>query len=463
MKIVIVGAGMIGLHIARELIDEKRDIVIIEKDPDVARRASNELDCLVLNEDGSRPETLRKAGADNADWFLALTGSDEVNIVACGMVAAESPSIRTVARVANQFYSSLSKVQRDAFGLDVLINPMEETASAVDHFVREGFAEDIMPLHEGRLQLRRVHVASLPGLVGKTLAEARKETGAGVLVAAVARDHGLVIPHGDFIVGAGDALYLIGTPRSLDSFLGQGVGVKSSAKRVLVIGATGISEGIVGKLLARSRTGSMERLFGAKRRVTVLDSSSESTKRFAKVFQDIDIILGDSSDEGLLEQAGVGKSDLVICATASQSFNIITAQLAKTLGAEKSVAIILNDRYSSLGSTLDVDALISIKDAVTAAVLEMIRRANIRTIHDFYEDNVELVELRVSDRSPVAGRELQHIDLPKGVLVAYVMRGEEMIVPTGLTKPEGGDSIGIVSRKTDIPGLERVFGGGSGD
>jgi trk system potassium uptake protein len=463
MKIIIVGAGMIGLHIARELIEEKRDIVIIEKDPDVARKAGNELDCMVLNEDGSRPETLRKAGAAKADWFLALTGSDEVNIVACGMVAAESANIRTVARVASPFYSSLSKAQRDAFGLDVLINPTAEAAAAVDHFVREGFAEDIMPLHQGKLQLRKVQVSSLPGLVGKSLAEARKETGIGVLVAAVARDHGLVIPHGDFIVGPGDSLYLIGTPASLDTLLGQVAGVKSAAKRVIVIGATGIGENIVGKLLGRSKAGLFGRLFGAKRRITVMDSSSEATKRIARLYQDIDVIFGDSSDEGLLEQADVERSDLVICATASQSFNIITAQLAKSLGAEKSVAITLNDRYSSLGATLDVDALISVKGVVTAAVLEMVRRANIRTVHDFYEDNVELVELRISGESPVAGLELQKVDMPKGVLVAYVMRGEDMIVPTGATRLDGGDSLGIVSRKLDIPSLERVFGGGSGD
>jgi trk system potassium uptake protein TrkA len=463
MKIIIVGAGMIGLHIARELIEEKRDIVIIEKDPDLARKAGNELDCMVLNEDGSRPETLRKAGAAKADWFLALTGSDEVNIVACGMVAAESSTIRTVARVASPFYSSLSKAQRDAFGLDVLINPTAEAANAVYHFVREGFAEDIMPLHQGRLQLRKVQTSSLPGLVGKTLAEARKETGVGVLVAAVARDHGLVIPHGDFIVGLVDSLYLIGTPASLDTLLGQVSGVKSAAKRVIVIGATGIGEGIVGKLLERSKAGLFGRLFGTKRRITVMDSSSEATKRIARLYQDIDIILGDSSDEGLLEQADVERSDLVICATASQSFNIITAQLAKTLGAEKSVAITLNDRYSSLGATLDVDALISVKGVVTAAVLEMVRRANIRTVHDFYEDNVELVELRISGDSPIARLELQKVDMPKGVLVAYVMRGDEMIVPTGATRLEGGDSLGIVSRKSDIPNLERVFGGGRGD
>jgi len=463
MKIIIVGAGMIGLHIARELIEEKRDIVIIEKDPDVARRAGNDLDCLVLNEDGSRPETLRKAGAATADWFLALTGSDEVNIVACGMVAAESPAIRTVARVASPFYSSLSKAQRDAFGLDVLINPTAETANAVDHFIREGFAEDIMPLHEGRLQLRLVKAESLPGIAGKSLAESRKTTGAGVLVAAVARDKGLVIPRGNFVVESKDSLYLVGTPSSLDSILGQVASVKSMAKRVLVIGATTISERIVEKLLERSKSGFFGKLIGNKRHITVMDSSGESAKRLARMFHDIEVVNGDSSEEGLLEQVVVGVCDLVICATASQSFNIITAQLSKSLGAEKSVAITLNDRYSSIGSSLEVDALISIKGVVAATVLEMVRRAHIRTIHDFYEDNVELVELKVALNSPVAARELKNLDIPKSVLVVYVMRGEDLIVPSGSTMIEGGDSIGIVSRKTDLPELESAFGGRSGD
>ncbi len=109
----MIGAGMIGLQIARELMEERRDIVIVEKNPEVARRAGEELDCMVLNEDGSRPETLRKAGATEADWFLALTSSDEVNIVACGLVAAESPAVRTLARVESPYYSSLSEARRE--------------------------------------------------------------------------------------------------------------------------------------------------------------------------------------------------------------------------------------------------------------------------------------------------------------------------------------------------------------
>lgn len=462
MKIIIVGAGMIGLHIARELIEERRDIVIVEKDPEVARRASNDLDCMVINEDGSRPETLRLAGASDADWFLAMTGTDEVNIVACGLVAAESPRVRTVARVANPFYSSLSKAQREAFGLDVIVSPTAEAADSVDRFIREGFAEAIIPLHDGRLQLRTVDATSLPAAIGKSLADFRKGAGADVLVAAVVRDKGLVIPRGDFTVDESDSLYLLGTPVALDALCGRVAGLKSAAKRVMIIGATGVGERIVENLLARAKGKAINAFFGPKRRVTILDSSSEATKRLARRFEDIEIVLGDSSDEGLLEQAGVAESDLVICATSSQSFNIITAQLAKTLGAEKSVAITLNDRYSALGAHLDIDALLSMKDVVSQAVLAMVRRANIRTIHGFYEDNVELVELRVEAESPVNGLELAATAMPKGVLVAYVMKGDELVVPTGATLLEGGDYVGIVSRKSDIPELESVFGGRGG-
>jgi len=162
MRILILGAGMIGVHIARELIAEKREVVLIEKDAETAAVASSELDCLVMNEDGSRPEVLRKAGIEKADWFLALTGADEANIVACGLVAAENKRVWTVACVDNPFYAALSGVQSKAFGLDTIVSPTLETAKAVVRIVEQGFAEDIVPLHEGRLQLRYQAPGSLP-------------------------------------------------------------------------------------------------------------------------------------------------------------------------------------------------------------------------------------------------------------------------------------------------------------
>lgn len=463
MKIVIIGAGMIGLQIARELIEERRDVVIVEKNPEAARRASEELDCLVLNEDGSRPEILRKAGATEADWFLALTSSDEVNIVACGLVAAESPAVRTLARVESPFYSSLSEAQRKAFGLQVLINPAAETADAIGRIVEEGFAEDVIPLHGGRLQLRTVAASSVPAFVGKSLREAKSSSGNGVLVASIVRDRGIIVPDGNFIVEAADILYLLSTPANLDGFLGQVPGVKSAATRVLVIGATRIGERLVERFLSRSRSGFLGLRAGSKRLVTLLDTSADNGKRVAHAHEGVEVIHGDSSEEGVLESIGVDRADLVVCATESQSFNVVTAQLVKELGAKKSLAVTLNDRYMAVGTKLDVDALVSVKGVVAAAVLETVRRGNIKTIHQFYEDAVELVELRIATGSRVSGLSLKQIELPKGVLVAFVMQGDVLIVPTGATVLNGGDIIGLVSRKKSIPGLENIFGGLRGD
>jgi len=472
MKVIIVGGGMIGLHIARELIEERRDVVIIEADPDAARRAGDELDCIVINEDGSKPETLRKAGAGEAAWFLALTGSDEVNIVACGLVSAESQAVRTLARIENPFYSTLSDVQHRAFGLDVIINPAAETAEAIARIVDEGFAEDVIPLHEGRLQLRLVEATSMPAYVGKALKDvrpvaqaegARQDGGAGLLVVGVIRDKAMLVPSGDTEIASSDFLYLLGPPATLDAALGAVAGIRSAAKRILVVGATRIAERLVARFVEDSKQGFIGRLLGKRRYITVIDSSEADCKRVARAHQGVEVIQGDCAEEGILEGAGIARADLVLCATESQAYNILTAQLGKFLGAKKCLALTVNDRYMALGPSLDIDALVSVKDVVAASVLEIVRRANIRTIHGFYEDDVELVELSVEPGSDVAGKSLREIGLPKGVLVAFVMQGESLLVPSGSTVLEGGCVIGLVSRKKSIAGLELVFGGSGGD
>ncbi len=472
MRIVILGAGMIGVHIARELIAEKREVVLIEKDAETAAVASSELDCLVLNEDGSRPEVLRKAGIEKADWFLALTGADEANIVACGLVAAENKRVRTVARVDNPFYASLSGAQSKAFGLDTIVSPTLETAKAVVRIVEQGFAEDIVPLHEGRLQLRYQAPALLPRASGKALKSLRGDGEGDFLVAAVARDGGLLIPDGEYVVSDEDGLYLLGTPQALDGLAGQVEGVRAAAKRILIIGASRVGARLVERLTERERERAkslgalIKRAIGearkARRQLFVLETDRDAAKRLAKSNQGVEVTQADSSEEGVLEKAGVAKADLVICATESQTFNILTAKLAKSLGAKKSVAIALNDRFKALAPSLEVDAVVSVKSAIAAAVLELVRRAHIRTIHDFFEDDVEIVELELDRESAACGRALKDLSLPKGVLVVFALQGGRMVVPSGSTMLQGGDTVGFVARKAAIAGLERVFGGAGG-
>ncbi|HOV64889.1 MAG TPA: NAD-binding protein, partial [Spirochaetia bacterium] len=239
--------------------------------------------------------------------------------------------------------------------------------------------------------------------------------------------------------------------------------VRRSVKRVLIIGATKIGELLVERLLAPGRFKGLRSIFKGKHIVTVLDNSKEGGKRLARLFEGADIIQGDSAEEGILEKVGVDKADLVVCASESQTFNILTAQLAKTLGAAKSIAIASNDRYKPLSTTLDVDALVSIKSVVTASVLELVRRAHIRTIHDFFEDDVEIVELSVDSNSPAAGKPLKLLNLPKGVLVGFALKGDHAVIPSGNTVLEGGDTVAFIAPKNAIADIEQVFGGESGD
>lgn len=457
MRVVIVGAGVVGIQIARELIEEKRDVVVIEKNPEIARMVDNELDCLVINADGTEPETLREAKTQSADWFIALTGSDAVNIVACGLVAAEAKGTKTIARVETPFYYSLSDVQRRAFGLDCLINPAMETARSISRILEEGFAEAVVPLHGGRLQMRMLSADGIAGFAGKTLIEVRASRELPFLVVALVRDGVIVVPKGDTRVNEGDRLYVLAAPAVLDRLFGRIEGIGDEAKRILILGATKVAERLVECLLGGTRG-----LFRKKADITLMDKSSEDCKRLAREFQNVSILLGDSSEEGVLEGNGIARADLFIGATESQSRNIITAQLAKTLGARKSVAITMNHRYQSLAQDLDVDSIICSNDAVVASVLATIRKAHIRTIYSFYERDVEIVELEVAPSSPTANRSLRDIELPRDVLVAFVIRSDEVMVASGDTVLSPGDVLGLVAEKKNIAVLEGIFGGNDG-
>lgn len=438
-------------------------MVLIEKETETANAAGNELDCMVINDDGSRPEAQRRAGVARADWFLALTGSDEVNIVSCGLVAAESSRIRTVARVESAFYSSLSEAQRRSFGLDVLIDPARETAESISHIIAEGFAGAISPLHDGRLQLRYIQDTEGLGFAGKSLMELRQERSQSFLVAAVLRDSKLSIPDGNFIIQATDGIYVLGTPEDLDQVLGSVANIHQTAKRILVIGVSKTAERLIESLAANRPKANglakmLRNLFRGKRQIMVLDDSRDQVKRLARQYQNAEFVQGDCTDEGVLEGIGIDKTDLVVCATESQTRNILVARLAKALGAKKTIAITTNDRFKPLTAVLDVDAMVSMKTVVAAAILELIRHGRIRTIYEFFEDDIEIVELPLTEQSSAVGSSLRDLTMPRGSLVAFIIKDREVFIPDGNTVLAAGDSMAIIVEKKALGGLERLFG-----
>ncbi len=460
---------MVGASIARELVEEKKDVILIEKDPEKARFASNALDCLVLNEDGIDPEALKRAGTAEADWFISLMGADEANIVACGIVSSAFPKPRTIARVRNPYYGSLGSASKSFLGVDHVVNPEIEAAETIIRAAREGISGEMLPLREARIRLRSIAAAEDSRFPGRTIQEIRKSLGQDFLIPAVVRDGGLTLPSGEFEIREGDLVYLLAEPKVLDIILGPAAEPQSEVRKVLIIGATTVGERVVEGILRTGQDGKhpWSRIVSVFSKhsgpeITVIDDNREHAKRFAHRFPSITIVNRDLVEEDALEREGAGSADLVLCVTQAQSYNILTAQLAKELGARRAIALLMNNSFLKLAPKLDLDALVSMRTVVSSTILNIVRKANIRTLHAFHEDDVELVELSIPADSPAAGRKVRDLGLPKGALVAFVLHGNASAIPTGDTLIQSGDTVGILTKKVLIERLEEVFGGRRG-
>jgi trk system potassium uptake protein TrkA len=466
MKIVIVGAGVVGTHVAQQLTVENKDVVLIEKNPEIARIVTNILDCMIINDDGSHLDVLHKAGVADCDYFIALTGTDEVNMVSCGMVSGEFKKPKTIARVRNPYYSSLSTSKRSFMGIDYIINPEIEAANTIIRAIEEGVVSDLFTLQQDKLQLRTYAVGADSPFLEKTLVTLRQELGMDFLVAALVREGSLIIPSGDVQVKNKDIMYFLGSPQTLNTILGSLSLIKSELKKIAIVGGNRITEYIIKALQSNNaeKGKSIKNFFSSfikfgNRQITVIENSKDKAKYFSQIFPNITVLNRDVAEEGTLEQEQFSSFDLVLTVTEHQSLNLLTAMAVKQMGVKKSLALVLNNNYVKFAGKLDVDVVVSLKSAVVNSILYIIRRANMKTLHSFYEDDLELVELTIKNNSKPVGKKIQDINIPKGALIIFVLRNGENIIPTGSTVLLSEDQIGIIAKKESISKLESVFEG----
>jgi trk system potassium uptake protein TrkA len=461
MKIVIVGAGIVGTHVARQLTEENKNVVLIEKNSEVARIATNDLDCLVVNDDGSHLDVLQHTGMSDCEYFIALTGSDEVNIVTCGMVSAEFPDLKTIARVRNPYYSSLNVSKRAFMGINFIINPEIEAANTMVRSIHEGVVSDLFTLQEGKLQMRTFEITEGSPFAGKNLKELRQQLKREFLVPALLRDDELIIPSGEFTINEKDLLYFMGGPETLDSILGTFTQPREKLRKICLVGGNRITEYVINGLLSENR--GLVRNFlttlriAPDRDITVIERNKEQAKHFAQLFPGITVLNRDVAEEGALDQEHIEDFDLAVAITDHQTLNLLTAMLAKQLGVKKTMALVLNNDYLRLSAKLEIDSVINLKSAVVNSILYIIRKANIRTLYSFYEDDIELVDLKIQDTSKAAGKKVRDISMPRGSLIIYIMRNGSGIIASGSTELLPGDEIGIIIKKEAIPKLETVF------
>ncbi|MDT3692957.1 MAG: Trk system potassium transporter TrkA [Mucispirillum sp.] len=446
MNIVIVGAGEVGTHIASQLVAEQKDVVIIEKDPECAARASNMLDCLVVTGEGSNVDVLRQAGAENADIFIAATSVDEVNMISCFVAGSAFNTPIKIARVRNVDYMRGGLLKNSSIGIDYLVNPEIEAAFDIVQTVVHGASSGIFAFQGTNAQLRDFLVKDDSIFNGVLVKDIRSIIDQNFIIAGVLRNEMLHIPKGDFQILTGDHIYIVALGKSFNKILTRAGMTVDKLKRIVLVGGGLIGKHIAGMLIEDGKD------------VRIIEKDYERCKELSALYPDATVINGNISDQDVFEEENIAYTDAIITTTQSEELNILAGVYAKSKGVKRAVALIDKLNYTTLATNLGIDSCISAKLSSVDAILKFIRKGNIKNVYTIFEGQAEAIEFIVGNSNQnIVGKKIMDLKLPAGCLIITVQRHRKTIIPTGSFVIEEGDSLITFVAHDEISRLEELF------
>ncbi len=463
MKIVILGAGEVGFQIAKQLIAENKDVVLIEKDAIKAKYASQYLDCMVINDEGNSPDVLKKAGIAKADFFISVADSDEINMISCGLVSSEFNVPYKIARVRNIDYFKTNLIEKALLGIDFIVNPEIEAAKKIINTVEHGAISDIMLFEKGHVQMRNYIVDSSSFLINMPISKVKNVLRQNFLIAGINREKQFIIPRGEAILQENDHLYLVSTEEVLEKIFTQIGKPKKEINKVVIVGG-----GKIGTYVANYFSGKTKKhakifnLFLAnfinksKKNIKIIEKDYEKCKILSEQFPDILVLNADISDESIYEEEQLSDFDLIITTTENQELNILAAIYAKTLGIKRAISLVNKNKYINIATELGIDAIVSPKNSIVNPILKFIRKGNIKSIHSLADGEIEVIELCVEKKSHIAEKKIKDISFPKNSLIIAVTREDETIIPSGDLHILPDDHIIIIAKKDAITKIESM-------
>ncbi|MCD6322227.1 MAG: Trk system potassium transporter TrkA [Clostridiales bacterium] len=464
MYIVILGAGRVGYMLARQLIDEGKNVALIELDKVRAKNTTNNLDCLVLNASGTNLETLKKAGIQKADAFVSVTNSDEVNMIACGIVANDFSKPITIARVRNVDYVGTKLLDKGILGIDYIINPDIEASQAILRAVDHGAISDVMQFENSSLEMRDLPLSRESVFINRPLKVVRKDLNIDFLISVIIRDNVSIIPNGETILLENDRVYLLSTEEVFEEIYTLEKLREKEISKILVVGGGDVGLNIAEGLLQQEKSvpnilGRLKHILriNKRKKLHIIDKNYERTKILAEKFPQALVTCQDITEEGVLEDEELLKNDLIISATGNNELNIITGSYAKSMGINKAISLVTKDSYRNLAHNLNLDVTISRNTTVVSSILKILRKGNIKNVYALSGGKLEVIEFSVSETSNLISKQLSEIKLPKNTLVILITRGEETIIPYGHLEVEENDNISIITERESIKKLEGLL------
>jgi trk system potassium uptake protein TrkA len=450
VKIVILGAGQVGSSVAESLVSEQNDITVVDLEPQRLRALQDRLDLRTVLGSGAHPSVLSEAGIEDADLLVAVTQSDETNLVACRLAARLFNVPRRVARVRASDYLDNEKVLgEDGFDVDLSICPEQVLTEYIVKLVEFPEALQVLDFAHGKVSLVAVRAYSGGPLVGQPLRDMRKHMPhIDTRIVAIFRGDRSIVPDGETVIQPGDEVFCLAASGHIRQVMRELRRMDRPVKRVMIAGG-----GNIGLRLAHA----LEERYS----VRVIEHNKRRCELLAARLSGALVLNGDTTDEELLEDENVAEMDLFVAVTNDDENNIMSSLLAKRMGARRVVALINRRAYVDLLQSGQIDIAISPAQATIGTLLAHVRRGDVVAVHSLRRGAAEALEAVVhGDRESckVTDRRVEEIDLPPGTTIGAVVRGDEVIMAHHDTLIRAEDHVIVfVSDKKTLPRVEKLF------
>ena len=451
MKVIICGAGLVGSNIARYLASEGSDVTVIDQEPLLVEKITNSLDVQGIVGFASHPDVLERAGARDADLIIAVTYSDEVNMVACQVAHSLFDVPTKIARVRQQTY--LQPIWADLFSrshlpIDAIISPEIEVARAIGRRLDIPGAFDAIPLSDGKVTLIGVRCGADCPVIDTPL---RHLTALfpdlHIAVVGILRDDRKIVPTAEEQMLAGDEVYFVADSEHLKRALAAFGHEEPEARRLIVVGG-----GNIGLFLAEAME-DQQRAVDIK----LIEIDKKRAEYISQRLHRTVVIHGDALDLEILTEANVKATETIIAVSNDDEVNILASLLAKRFGCQRSITLINKTTYGPLIGTLGIDAVVSPRAITVSTILQHVRRGRVRSVHSLSDGFGEIIEVDALETSSLVGPPLREAKLPDGVILGALVRDGEVIIPHGDTVVRQGDRMVIFAVAEAVKKIEKMF------
>lgn len=443
MDIIVVGCGKVGQTIAEQLNDDDNNVTVIDIDPVKVRKLTEMYDVMGITGNGATHIVQQEAGIERADLLIAVTGSDELNLLCC-LIAKKAGNCQTIARVRSPEYSSEAPYLKEELGLAMVINPESAAAAEIARVLRFPSAIKIDTFAKGKIELMKFRIPEDSPLLNYSVKEISTKLHCDVLICTIERGGEAIIANGDTVFTKKDVISIIATPRNSNRFFKEIRFKTHQVKDAMIVGAGDIAFYLAQTLLKSGID------------VKIIERRPERCAEFCDKIPEANMICADASDQAVLMEEGLETADSFVSLTNLDEENIMLSLFAKSKSNCKLITKINRIDFDDVIGQLDLDSIINPKHLTAEYIVRFVRAmkntigSNVETLYAVIKGKVEASEFIVREESGVTGKQLMNLKLKKDLLVAGIIRGDKVIIPRGQDMIQVGDSVVVVSKQLGL-------------